>query len=105
MQGPEGKALPEVIWQRCVDRLQDELPSQQFNTWIKPLQASLNGQELQLFAPNRFIRDFVSEKFAARIRELVDENEPGQSLTVALEIGQAVAAAVATMDGWAADAH
>ncbi|MEM1112850.1 MAG: chromosomal replication initiator protein DnaA [Pseudomonadota bacterium] len=84
--------MPEIVWQRCADRLQDELPSQQFNTWIKPLKASLQGQDLHLYAPNRFIRDFVSEKFAPRIVQLVRESEPGNDLKVLLEIGTAVVA-------------
>jgi chromosomal replication initiator protein len=67
--------------------LQDELPSQQFNTWIRPLQASTNGQSLTLFAPNRFIKDFVSDKFAARISELVKEIGPDDAMDVVLEIG------------------
>ena len=83
----KGKILPGVVWQQCVDRLQDELPSQQFNTWIRPLQATTNGQMLTLFAPNRFIKDFVSDKFADRITELVRELEPGGALDVVLEIG------------------
>jgi chromosomal replication initiator protein len=83
----KGKALPGVVWQQCVDRLQDELPSQQFNTWIRPLQATTDGQSLTLFAPNRFIKDFVSDKFAQRIHELVAELEPGGALDVVLEIG------------------
>ena len=83
----KGKALPGVVWQQCVDRLQDELPSQQFNTWIRPLEATTDGQSLTLFAPNRFIKDFVSDKFSRRINELVAELEPGGALDVVLEIG------------------
>ena len=79
--------MPGVVWQQCIDRLQDELPSQQFNTWIRPLQAKTDGQSLTLFAPNRFIKDFVSDKFADRIAELVRELEPGGPLDVVLEIG------------------
>tara|TARA_R110002110_G_scaffold205066_7_gene417048 strand:+ start:182089 stop:183549 length:1461 start_codon:yes stop_codon:yes gene_type:complete len=79
--------LPEIVWQQCVVRLQDELPSQQFNTWIRPLQATMNGQMLTLLAPNRFIKDFVSDKFAERISELVKEFEPEHPLDVVLEIG------------------
>jgi len=87
----EGSVLPGVVWQQCIDRLQDELPSQQFNTWIRPLQAATNGQSLTLFAPNRFIKDFVSDKFAARISELVAELDPATPLSVVLEIGNGVA--------------
>lgn len=81
--------MPDVVWQQCVDRLQEELPSQQFNTWIRPLQASLDGQQLKLFAPNRFIKEFVSDKFAERISELVRELEPEGATSVVLEIGAA----------------
>jgi chromosomal replication initiator protein len=79
--------LPEVVWQQCVNRLESELPSQQFNTWIRPLQATTDGGLLTLFAPNRFIKDFVSDKFADRISELVRELEPENAIDVVLEIG------------------
>ena len=79
------------MWQQCVNRLQDELPSQQFNTWIRPLQASIHGQQLRLYAPNRFIKEFVSDKFAKRISELVQELEPEGATSVVLEIGSGAA--------------
>ena len=79
--------MPEVVWQQCINRLQDELPSQQFNTWIRPLQASMEGHSLTLIAPNRFIKDFVSDKFVQRISELVRELEPDSAMDVVLEIG------------------
>lgn len=94
------------MWQKCVDRLRDELPSQQFNTWIRPLQASLDARSLTLFAPNRFIKDFVAEKYSARIVELVREFRAGEVVDVALEIGAAepgsYAVSVATQSGVAA---
>ena len=79
--------MPESVWQQCISRLRDELPSQQFNTWIRPLQASRNDHSLTLVAPNRFIKDFVAEKYSQRITELVRELEPGGALDVSLEIG------------------
>ena len=79
--------MPDVVWQRCVDRLQEELPSQQFNTWIRPLQATQDEKVLTLFAPNRFIRDFVSDKYSERITELVCELESSTDLGVSLQIG------------------
>ena len=56
-----------------MEYLQDELPTQQFNTWIKPLKANVEGDYLRLFAPNRFVKDWVTEKFLQRIGELVGE--------------------------------
>jgi chromosomal replication initiator protein len=93
----EGFSLPEAVWQQCVNRLQDELPSQQFNTWIRPLQARMNGHMLTLSAPNRFIKDFVSDKFAERISELVRELEPDNATDVVLEIGAGRDLAVASV--------
>jgi chromosomal replication initiator protein len=87
MTATKGITLPEVVWQQCVDRLQDELPSQQFNTWIRPLQASTDGRKLTLHAPNRFIKDFVSDKFSERISELVRELGRESVMGVELQVG------------------
>ncbi|MDP0587970.1 MAG: chromosomal replication initiator protein DnaA [Candidatus Endonucleobacter bathymodioli] len=60
------------IWQKCVDLLQDELSSQQFNTWIRPLKAIGDNHDLCLLAPNRFVADWVKEKFLCRIEEILE---------------------------------
>ncbi len=69
--------MSEAAWQKCLDYLQDELPLQQFNTWIRPLQADStteeNGETLKLIAPNRFVEDWVVDKFLDRISELYAE--------------------------------
>ncbi|HSB96739.1 MAG TPA: chromosomal replication initiator protein DnaA [Spongiibacteraceae bacterium] len=77
----------EKTWLRCVEFLQDELPAQQFNTWIRPLAASGEDGQLRLLAPNRFIRDWVSDKFLNRIQELALEFSPGRSIEVLLDVG------------------
>ena len=60
------------IWQKCVDLLQDELSSQQFNTWIRPLKAIGDNHDLCLLAPNRFVADWVKDKFLCRIEEILE---------------------------------
>lgn len=79
----------QSVWNLCASSLQDELPSQQFNTWIRPLQIdeSAGPNELLLLAPNRFICDWVTEKFLNRIRELVASYQQGNNLNVAVGIG------------------
>lgn len=62
-----------AIWQECIDCLKAELPSQQFNTWIRPLHAELELAVLRVFAPNRFIQDWVKGKFLQRIEQIVAE--------------------------------
>lgn len=74
-------------WQRCVDHLRDELPSQQFNTWIRPLQAESTAEGLTLFAPNRFVQDWVKDKFYTRICELIQRQAGEAPVGVFLEVG------------------
>ena len=62
------------IWESCLSRLEDELSSQQFNTWIRPLQATGDGANVKLLAPNRYIKDYVNTQFLNRIKELLTEN-------------------------------
>lgn len=61
------------LWPACLARLEAELSSQQFNTWIKPLAAEATDEGLALFAPNRFILQFIKDRFLARIEELMTE--------------------------------
>ena len=65
--------MPESAWDNCLLRLQSELPDQQFNTWIRPLKVEMSDVGLRLLAPNRFVLDWVNDKFLHRIRELVHE--------------------------------
>ncbi|HET8706738.1 MAG TPA: chromosomal replication initiator protein DnaA, partial [Pseudomonadales bacterium] len=79
--------MDSALWQQCLDRLRDELNPQQFNTWIRPLQAEAGDGRLILFAPNRFVLDWVNEKYMGRINELVGELATDVTPRVALEIG------------------
>jgi len=71
------------VWDRCLDRLQDELSSAQFNTYIRPLQAREEGRCLSILAPNRYVMDEVQDAYLVRIHELLDDME------VRLDIGSA----------------
>ncbi|MCY1265456.1 Chromosomal replication initiator protein DnaA [compost metagenome] len=75
------------LWQQCVELLRDELPSQQFNTWIRPLQVEAEGEELRVYAPNRFVLDWVNEKYMGRMLELLGERGNGQIPALSLLIG------------------
>jgi len=75
------------LWQQCVEVLRDELPSQLFNTWIRPLQVEMHGDELRVYAPNRFVLDWVNEKYIGRLLELMGECGNGQVPALSLLIG------------------
>jgi len=65
------------LWQVCLRRLEQELPSQQFNTWIRPLApepGAADSATLVLTVPNRFILEHVRERFAARIQQIAAES-------------------------------
>ncbi|MFT7223489.1 MAG: chromosomal replication initiator protein [Cellvibrionaceae bacterium] len=71
-------AMAEIsvtIWEECSHTLKKELPSQHFNTWIRPLKPHVDNKSGQfaLLAPNRFILDWVNDKFFDRINQLVDQ--------------------------------
>ena len=70
------------LWTRCVRELQAELPEQQFNTWIRPLQAVYDGRVLRLLAPNRFVVDWLNQHYLERILGLV-----GADADVIVEVG------------------
>ncbi len=76
-----------ALWEECIKCLQDELPSQQFNTWIRPLRANESGQGLVVSAPNRFVKDWVKDKFLNRIESLLSELNGGQLMPLELDIG------------------
>jgi chromosomal replication initiator protein len=61
------------FWRSCLSQLEKELPAQQFNTWIRPLHldvsTALDG-ELKLIAPNRFVLQWVRERFLARMEAM-----------------------------------
>ncbi|MEE3133945.1 MAG: chromosomal replication initiator protein DnaA, partial [Pseudomonadota bacterium] len=77
-----------LVWEKCLERLQDEFSSQQFNTWIRPLQVRMDESCLRLLAPNPYVRDKVEEKFLVRIQELINDlGDPASPLSVDLGVG------------------
>jgi len=75
------------LWNHCLRRLESELPEQHFNTWIRPLQAVEDAEQLRLLAPNRYVVDWVNQHCAARIGQLVEEIVPAPVPQVVVEIG------------------
>ena len=63
------------MWNKCQRYLQDELPPTEFSTWIRPLKVTFDDKKLNLKAPNRFVLDWVREKYLPKIQAfLVKEN-------------------------------
>ena len=82
----------QALWQACLEQLAQDLPAQQFGTWIKPLSAQVSDDfsRATLYVPNRFTLDWLRSQYAGRIASVLEQLS-GQ--TVALELALAQRAA------------
>lgn len=93
--------MPTSLWKKCLERLQADIPAQQFNTWIRPLQDEYTDENnepiLLLLAPNQFVLDWVRERFLININDLLLQIADGRPPKVVLKIGTKAAAISATV--------
>jgi chromosomal replication initiator protein len=75
------------LWTRCMGALETELPEQQFNTWVRPLQVMEGNGALKLLAPNRFVVDWINANLLPRIGELLRDESTGDVPIVTVEVG------------------
>ena len=78
------------LWTRCMGALETELPEQQFNTWVRPLQALEGNGALKLLAPNRFVVEWINANLLPRIGELLRDETTGDVPIVTVEVGSRV---------------
>ena len=83
----ENPAVHPSLWPQCARALKAELSEQQFNTWIRPLQAIEEGSVLTLLAPNRFVVDWVKQHCLDLISEEVRLSSDSGRASVVLEVG------------------
>ncbi|MFN0300114.1 MAG: chromosomal replication initiator protein DnaA [Burkholderiales bacterium] len=63
-----------TVWEACISRLEQEISKQQFTTWIQPLRALVPSPgELRVLAPNRFVMQWVRDRYFSRIQALANE--------------------------------
>ena len=76
-------------WQTCLTYLERELPAEDFNTWIRPLQPkSLKGQTT-LLAPNAYVRDYIALNHLERVRDIFEHlGATRDSVTVEVSAGK-----------------
>ena len=79
--------MDQTLWQRCLSILQEELPAQQFSMWIRPLQCVIENNVMTLYAPNRFVLDWVRDKYVNRINELVTLEEFNNPPLLRFDVG------------------
>ena len=79
--------MSETLWNRCLRVLESELPMQQFNTWVRPLQVVERHGEIRLLAPNRYVVEWLGDNSLPRIKELIREFADGDTPDVVLDVG------------------
>lgn len=87
--------MPESLWNRCLRVLESELPEQQFNTWVRPLQAIERDGELKLLAPNRYVIEWLGQNSLPRIKELIRAFAEDPAPEVVLDVGTRAGAGAA----------
>ncbi|REL31255.1 chromosomal replication initiator protein DnaA [Thalassotalea euphylliae] len=79
--------MDHSLWQRCLSVLQEELPAQQFSMWIRPLQCVVEDNIMTLYAPNRFVLDWVRDKYVERITTIVSLAETSNPPLLRFDVG------------------
>ncbi len=79
--------MSSSLWLQCLQQLQEELPATEFSMWVRPLQAELNDNTLTLFAPNRFVLDWVRDKYLHNINRLLKEHCGNDVPNLRFEVG------------------
>ena len=75
------------LWGQCLEYLQNKIPSQEFNVWLRPLHVVENAQGVTLLAPNQFVLDWVRDHFVSFIKEAFEFVYEGTPPSLRLEIG------------------
>ncbi len=75
------------LWKRCVKELETELSEQQFNTWIRPLQAVEENGVLRLYAPNDYVVDWLNDNFKGQIAKTAAELSENELDKVVIQVG------------------
>ena len=82
-------ATNQSLWDDCLLQLKLEVPEVQFNTLVRPLTPVEDRNAFVLRAPNRFIRDFVEDKYSHLISECLSMlSADAQSRTLRVVTGE-----------------
>ena len=78
-------SVESTLWIECLCVLKTNLPEQEFNTWIRPLQAVEKDEVLTLLAPNKFVVEFLEEQYLEQLLELL--NTKNKNIKLIIEVG------------------
>jgi chromosomal replication initiator protein len=74
-----------TLWEQCLNILQNDTPSTDYATWLMPLQAEEGETDLLLYAPNRFVMEWVRDRYLSKIKDIVEGLAPNK--VASLKVG------------------
>jgi chromosomal replication initiator protein len=95
----ENSAAIPSLWKKCLHALEGELEEQDFNTWIRPLQAIESSDELRLLAPNRFVVNWVENHSLDSLKRHCRRYNPDHDTRITIEVGGRASAPPAERTG------
>ncbi|MCD6047197.1 MAG: dnaA [Gammaproteobacteria bacterium] len=75
------------IWTDCLARLEEELPPQHFNMWLRPLQFGESQGAWIIYAPNQFVKDWVDMEYLERVQNILKDITGKSSLPISVIVG------------------
>ncbi|HFC92907.1 MAG TPA: chromosomal replication initiator protein DnaA [Leucothrix mucor] len=76
-----------MLWQQCLKHLEQELPDQEINTWLRTLHGTHHDDALFLLAPNEFVLQHVRDHHLSRISECARAITTNSATQVFIQIG------------------
>lgn len=77
-----------TVWDDCTRHLRSEVPEQLYNTWIKPVRAVEQAGQMRLFAPNRYVVDWLKDHVESRIVVLARQVSADPAYQISIEVGE-----------------
>jgi chromosomal replication initiator protein len=74
-----------VLWDKCLSKLEDEVEERDFHTWVRPLHANNSDSKLILYAPNRFIKDWLMDNLMDKL-DATAQHFAGEGTTVTISL-------------------
>ena len=74
--------MAQKTWQTCLKHLERELPAEDFNTWIRPLQIKSRKGRAVLLSPNEYVRDYIALNYLERIRDIFEHLDEARDSVV-----------------------
>ena len=78
--------MTQNIWHLCLQHLERELPAEDINTFIRPLEVVSSKNRTRLVAPNSYVRDHIATHYLERIRDIYEHLDHERS-SVSIEDG------------------